>query len=77
MQTYGIIADGKAVPNVTLTTYSDERDRAVSSGICAKKDIHDEKGQEQVLSNVVTRGIRRRVVQQGAADVRLFPSPKG
>lgn len=73
-KSFGIIANGQALPNVTLTTFGTDRDYKQAEEISNRKNIEGQSARDQVLSSVMTRGLRTRIAAQGAEEVRLFPS---
>lgn len=62
MQTVGIVGQ----PNVTITTFSSDQDRAEASRI-------DNVDPDVALNGVTAKNMRSRFAKQGAEEVRYFP----
>lgn len=62
MQTFGIVGQ----PNVTVTTFSSDHDRAESSRI---NDVEP----KVALDGVTFKNMRSRFAKQGAEETRYFP----
>jgi len=73
MKTFGLIANGKVIENVTVTMQATDLDEQQTQGICVRKNIEDESKVKQVRDSVQKRNMGRRMAQQGATGVRIFP----
>ena len=73
MKTFGLIANGKVIENVTVTMQATDIDEQQTQEICVRKKIEDDNKVKQVRDSVQKRNMGRRLAQQGATDVRIFP----
>lgn len=67
-QTYGLIANGRAIEGVTLTTFADWEDFAAMAAAEAKSG----KQIDSVMPFNRSR-LQQRLAEQGATELRLFP----
>ena len=72
MKKFGIIANGKPIPNTTVTTFPSTHDYKQANKVCKQKGIGGKKT-EKVLDSIVFKNMRNRFAGQGALDTRYFP----
>jgi hypothetical protein len=66
-QTYGIIANGKVLKNVTVTSFVDYEDHAA-------KIIAEQRSKKTLdVMPFNRKGLHERITKDGGTDVRLFP----
>lgn len=64
--TFGIIAEGKPLSNITVTAFADWQDYALLA-------MSNEKKKTNNVEPFVQHNLHRRLASDGATDIRLFP----
>ena len=64
---YGVIANGKAIEHVTVTSFVDWED------IAAHKIAEQRAGKNLPIMPIHRASLQRRMAADGATDIRLFP----